>query len=176
MRILVTGASNNVGQAVVEALAAAGHAVRAFGVATGSGLFANAGNVQTYPGWVETGGSVEPAASECQAIVHASCLDPPGKDKVAHAVHLERGTLYTRYAAERELVQRFVALFPADAPRGSAKSIGAAKAIVHATRASVPRTVLDVGDAAAAVQGVLAALSGIQDQAIEAAHAADATA
>lgn len=176
MRILVTGPANPVGVAIVKALAADGHQVRAFGVEPGSNPFAGLANVSVFPGWVEVGGSMEPVAAECQALVHAAAFDAPGEDKAAHAVRLEKGALYARYAAERELVQRFVAVFPADAGRAWSKSIAAAKANVQATRKLVPYTLLEAADAASAVRGVQAAIATIPaDEATEAAKAADAT-
>ena len=122
MRVLVTGPLNPVGRAVVEALAADGHQVRAFGIPPGERPFA-AANVEAYPGWVEVGGSLEPVAVECQALVHCSSLDEPGKDKAAHAVKVERGTLYARYAAERELVGAFVCVLPDEPGRAWGKVV-----------------------------------------------------
>lgn len=165
MRVLVTGPSNPIGAALVKALADAGHEVRAFGIEPGQNPFAGLANVTTYPGWVQVGGSLEPVASECQALVHAANLDAAGDDKKAHAVHIERGTLYARYAAERELVQQFVALFPVDAPRAYAAPLAQAKAHAQATRKLVPVAVLEVADAPAAVKGVLAALANVKQEA-----------
>src|SRR5688572_12972485 len=104
MRVLVTGPGNDFGKQVCEALSKAGHQVRAFGLPAGTNPFSHLGNVEIYPGVVEIGGSVEPVACECQAIVHCSNLDAPAKDGTAqaHAVHIAQGSLYVRYAAERE--------------------------------------------------------------------------
>lgn len=114
MRVLVTGPGNAFGMQVCEALSKAGHQVRAFGLPAGTNPFAHLANVEIYPGVVEIGGSIEPVACECQAIVHCSNLDAPAKDATAqaHAVHIERGSLYVRYAAERELVRVLVNVAP----------------------------------------------------------------
>jgi hypothetical protein len=157
MRILVTGPLNPTGKAVVEALAGAGHVVRAFGIPPGEDPFQDP-NVEVFPGEIGLNGSVEPVAAECQAIVHCAPLDKPGKDRMAFAGHVEKGTLYARYAAERELVSAFIALFPAEPARGWGKAMDQAKAHVQATRKVVPQKVLTVVDTDAAVRGVLAAL------------------
>lgn len=176
MRILVTGPTNPVGAALVRAVASAGHEVRAFGVPAGEDPFAGMANVSVFPGWVKVGGSIEPVASECQAVIHAAPLDAPGEDAKAHAVHIEKGTLYARYAAERELVQLFAALLPADAPRAFSKAVAQAKAHVQATRRLVPHLLLEVADPALAVREVMAALSIIPGDEAAAVTTADAAA
>src|SRR5688572_4920208 len=103
MRILVTGAANPFGAALCQALAQAGHTVRAFGVPAGEDPFHGAAGIECYPGDIVTGGSIEPVAAECQAIVHAANLDEAKGDRVADSVHIEAGTRYARYGAEREL-------------------------------------------------------------------------
>lgn len=138
MRILVTGSENGFGRALVAALAAAGHHVRAFGVAPGTDPFHGVGNVESYPGTVDLGGSIEPVACECQAIVHAANLDEPGKNDRAHAIAIERGTLYTRYAAERELVNQFVYVTPWSPGRKWSEALKLAEA--HVELARVPHT------------------------------------
>lgn len=158
MRVLVTGAANPFGDAVCRALAADGHTVRAFGVPAGQDPFHGAANIECYPGDIATGGSVEPVTSECQAFVHASNLDAPGDDKAAHAVHVERGTRYARYAAERELVAQFITLLPATPARGSGRMLKQAEQQVRATRKLVPHFVLHVSTPEEAVREVRAAL------------------
>ncbi len=135
MRILVTGAENPTGAAIATALAASGHTVRAFGIAPGTNPFADQARIEPFAGDVALGGSLEPVASECQAIVHAASLDSK-----ASAVHVASGTRYARFAAERELVQQFVVLLPADAPRSLSSAIEQAETLVKATR--VPHTLL----------------------------------
>lgn len=160
VRVLVTGPLNPVGRAVVEALAKDGHQVRAFGVEPGSRPFASA-NVEAYPGWVEVGGSLEPVAVECQALVHCASLDAPGKDKAAHAVHVERGTLYARYAAERELVGAFVCVLPASPGRAWGKVVEQARAHAEGTRKLVPTTLVSSEDPEGVVKAVKAALAKV---------------
>ena len=151
MRILVTGPLNPVGRAVVKGLAEQGHQVRAFGVEAGSNPFAGIANVECYPGWVHIGGSLEPVMSECRALVHCSPLDPPGDDKAPHLAKLEKGTLYARYAAERELVGAFVVALPTPGRQWS-KVVAQARAHVEGTRRLVPTKVVEGGDAAAVLE------------------------
>lgn len=120
MRVLVTGATNPTGEAIVRALAARGHHVRAFGVPADDERYQGVGDVKAFPGWVEVAGSIEPVLSERQVLVHAACLDPQPKGRGGRrklAVRIDRGTQYTRYAAEREQVDLFVHVGPADAGR-----------------------------------------------------------
>lgn len=152
MRILVTGPLNPVGRAVVTELAKQGHQVRAFGVEPGTDPFHGMANVECYPGWVWVGGSLEPVASEVRALIHCAPLDAPGDDRAAHTALLEKGTLYARYAAERELVGAFVVAFPAS-PGRFTKVVAQARAHVEGTRQLVPTEVVESGDA----QAVLAA-------------------
>lgn len=154
MRVLVTGPLNPVGHAVVMELAAAGHEVRAFGVPAGSDPFHGVANVTCYPGWVQVGGSLEPVASECRAVVHCAALDDAGEDRAAHALKVERGTLYARYAAERELVGAFVVALPVQPGRMWSKVVAQARAHVEGTRKLVPTTIVEAG---ADPQPVLAA-------------------
>lgn len=146
MRVLVTGPLNPVGRAVVRGLAAQGHQVRAFGVEPGADPFHGLANVECYPGWVHVGGSLEPVASECRAIVHCAPLDEPGADRQAHALLLERGTLYARYAAERELVGAFVVALPTPGRLWS-KVVAQARAHAQGTRPMVPTRIVDGPDA-----------------------------
>lgn len=161
MRILVTGAANPFGAAVAHALAEAGHTVRAFGIPAGEDPFHDA-HIECFPGELATGGSIEPVASECQVIVHCAALDAAGKDKAAHARHVEMGTMYARYSAERELVAQFIAVFPKDAPRPSAKSLQLAEAQVAATRPLVPHAILRVATPDEAAKQVVAQLGKIR--------------
>lgn len=162
MRILVTGPTNPFGDAVVKALAVAGHSVRAFGVPAGENPFPGLSTVAPFAGNVHLGGSIEPAAAECQAIVHCANLDEAGKDRKAHAIHIEKGTLYARYGAERELVQRFVVLLPATAGKEWSVALGRARDIAEATKSPVPCTVLAVSSPEEAAREVLDSLKGLQ--------------
>lgn len=156
MRVLVTGPLNPVGAAVVQSLAKAGHEVRAFGVPAGTDPFHGLAGVECYPGDVATGGSIEPVAVECKAVVHAASLDAPGTDRQAHAVKVERGTRYTRYGAERELVDRFVCILPQSPEPAWSKALDAAEAHAKGTL-EVPVTILraSVRDPEAAAREVL---------------------
>jgi len=158
MRVLVTGSENGFGHAIVEALAAAGHQVRAFGVAAGKNAFPGLANVECYPGQVELGGSIEPVACECQAIVHCANLDEPGKDARAHAIHIEKGTLYTRYAAERELVAQLVYVAPWSPGRKWADALTKADAQIEGARVAHTTIRADAANPAGAVEQVLQAI------------------
>jgi nucleoside-diphosphate-sugar epimerase len=158
VRVLVTGCLNPVGRAVVSALAKDGHQVRAFGIAPGSDPFPGDARIECYPGWLQVGGSLEPVLSECQALIHCANLDAPGEDKQAHAVKVEKGTLYARYAAEREPVGAFVAVFPVAAGRTWGKVVDEATAHVAGTRRLVPTTVVESEDPEAVVGEVRAAI------------------
>jgi nucleoside-diphosphate-sugar epimerase len=158
MRVLVTGPTNTVGAAVVRALASAGHEVRAFGVEPGADPF-RLPNVAVFPGRVDLGGSMEPAASECQALVHCALFDAVPGSKTHRAMVMENGTLFARYTAERELVQRFVAVFPAQGDKADAQAFARAEAHVRATRPAVPYATLRAASPEAAAKEVLAALA-----------------
>jgi hypothetical protein len=71
----------------------------------------------------------------------------------------ENGTLFARYAAERELVQRFVAVFPAESSKADSASLARAEAHVRATRPAVPYALLRANSPAVAGREVLAALA-----------------
>jgi NAD(P)-dependent dehydrogenase (short-subunit alcohol dehydrogenase family) len=137
MRVVVTGVQNPYGQAIVRALAGAGHHVRAFGTEVGSNPFADLDNVQPHPGRIEVVGSIEPVLSQREALVHAACLDAPGKDRQAHAFKIERGTLGCRYGAEREMLDHFVHVTPAHPARLYAKVQEQAMATAQATRGPI---------------------------------------
>jgi NAD(P)-dependent dehydrogenase (short-subunit alcohol dehydrogenase family) len=158
VRILVTGSRNPVGRAVALALAKDGHQVRVFGIEPGSTPFQDS-RIECYPGWLHVGGSLEPVLSECQALIHCANLDAPGDDKQAHAVHLERGTLYARYAAEREPVGAFVAVFPPSPGRTWGKAVAAAREHVEGTRRLVPTTVVESDDPDTVVAEARAAIA-----------------
>ena len=135
MRILVTGVQAPMGAAIVRTLAAAGHMVRAFGLAPGSNPFAATPSVEPFAGDAALGGSLEPVASECQAIVHVATLDAK---PTARAV--TEATRYARFAAERELVDQFIVVLPAAAPRALAAALAEAETL--AKQARVPHTIL----------------------------------
>lgn len=168
MRILVTGAANPFGAAVCEALAKAGHTVRAFGIPAGEDPFHGAANIECYPGDVVAGGSIEPVAVECQAIVHCANLDEPTGDRIADAVKVEAGTRYARYGAERELVSQFIALFPAAVPRGLGSAVHQAETHVKATRKLVPHVLLHVVTPEEAVRQVMATIGRMPAAAVPA--------
>lgn len=157
MRVVVTGAMNAYGKAIAHALAEAGHEVRAFGVPPGAQPFGDM-PIATFPGTLEIGGSVEPVASECQAFVHAACFDAPLPDARRQAFHVERGTLYARYSAERELVDSFVAVLPPTAPRGMSKAFADAEAHVQGTRSNIPHAIVRAASPEAAAEAVVAHL------------------
>jgi hypothetical protein len=144
MRVLVTGCLNPYGRAVAQALAEAGHTVRAFGVPPGTDPFGHP-RIECFPGRVEVSGSLEPVAVECKAIVHCTVFDEVGKDRRAHAVRIERGMLHARYAAERELVDAFVALLPTQPDRAWAKVLENSERHVQATSPLVPHFLLRAG-------------------------------
>lgn len=159
MRILVTGPLNPVGQAVVAWLAGEGHQVRAFGTDPAEAdPFAGQANVESYPGWAEVGGSLEPDMSECQALIHCASLDAPAEDQQAHAVHIERGTLYARYAAERELVGAFVVVLPPAPGRVWGKVVSAARDHAKGTR-NVPTVLVESEDPDTVIEAVKGALA-----------------
>ena len=157
MRVLVTGVLNPYGKAVATALAEAGHTVRAFGVPPGTDPFGHP-RIECFPGVLDIAGSIEPVAVECKAIVHCALFDDAGKDRRAHALHLDRGTLHARYAAERELVEAFVAVVPAQPLRAWSKVMAQAEAQVEATKPLVPHFVVRAGSTDAAVREVAAIL------------------
>lgn len=162
VRVLVTGPLNPFGAAVAKALAADGHEVRAFGVPAGTDPFHGQGGIRVFPGDIALGGSVEPVAAECQVLVHCANLDAAGDDRSAHAVHIDSGTRYARYSAERELVSAFIALFPAQAARAYEQPLRNAEAHVVGTRKIVPHHVLrpaTPADAANQVRAMVARLA-----------------
>jgi nucleoside-diphosphate-sugar epimerase len=157
MRVLVTGATNPVGDAVVKALAAEGFEVRAFGLAPGHDPW-SLPNVNVFPGRIDLGGSLEPVAVECQAIVHCALFDEVAGSKAHRAMVLENGTLFARYAAERELVQCLAVVMPS-AGKSDAASLARAEQHVRATRPSVPHKLVPADTPEAAARGVLDALA-----------------
>lgn len=144
MRVAVTGPLNPYGSAIVRELAARGHDVRAFGVPAGDDPFPDL-DVRCHPGWVQVPGSIEPVLSEREAIIHAACLDAPGKDKQAHAVLIDRGTLYTRYGAEREQVDHFIHLTPKEPDARFVDMHRRAVAQAQATRGIINVRVAEAG-------------------------------
>ncbi len=152
MRVVVTGADNVYGSAIVDALLAAGHQVRVFGMATGPW-----DGVQYHPGHLATLGSIEPVLAEREALVHAAPMAEPGKDALAHATMVQRSTLGCRYGAERELLDQFVLLTPAAPGRKFAKAHEAA--IATATSAhKVQVDVVHADDPATAATHVMSCL------------------
>ena len=122
MRVVVTGAANPQGEAIVDALVQKGFSIRLFAV--DASVAAKWGDkVQWYAGHVATTGSIEPVLAEREILVHAAALDTPGKDKAAHAFHIERSTLACRYGAERELLDQFIHVAPAADAKGVYKQV-----------------------------------------------------
>ncbi len=172
MRALVTGAGNPVGEAIVRALLKDGHNVRLFG--GGPELqerFAGQGpgEVRWHPGRLQVGGSIEPVLSQREVLIHCANLDVYGHkvaraDRHDAAGQIERGTLYTRYGAEREMVDVFVHLEPA-ARKGDAFSEvqKAATEHVRATRGAtqVEIVTVDLASPDAAVTRVLGILKAM---------------
>jgi uncharacterized protein YbjT (DUF2867 family) len=145
MRILVTGAGNLYGQAIVRALLVDGHQVRVFGGdASIMEAFAgmNHAHLHWYAGDVKAGGSIEPALSERQVLVHVAGMDEPGKDRKAHAAHIEKGARYARYGAEREQVDHFILVAPESPPREFLKSHIAAAREADLVRGTVNHAVV----------------------------------
>ena len=160
MRILVTGAGNPFGKAVVGLLLRDGHQVRVFGDDEAViAPFAGLGTVHWYPGDVRVGGSIEPALSEREALVHVSGLDAAGKDLKAHATKVERGTLYARYGAEREQVDHFVHVTPSgEVPRAFRAAHANALAAARGLRGTINLTVVEASFPDQVARDVLKAL------------------
>ena len=159
MRILLTGAGNPFGKAIVEALLRDGHHIRVFGDGpeTIRGLD-RLGTVAWYPGDLQVGGSIEPALSERQVIVHAAPCDEPGKDARQHAVKVERGSLYARYGAEREQVDHFIHVAPAEPERAWRTVQQNAVQAVQGMRGDIVTTFIPAKTPEQAARDVVAAL------------------
>ncbi len=172
MRALVTGAGNPTGEAIVRALLKDGHNVRLFG--GGPELqerFAGVGSgeVRWHPGRLQIGGSIEPVLSQREVLIHCANLDVYGKrvakaERHDAAIQIERGTLYTRYGAEREMVDVFIHLEPTPQKGDSfAKVQEHATAHVRATRGATQVEVVSADPAkpdptVARVLGILKAM------------------
>ncbi len=155
MRVVVTGAGNPYGAAIVEALQKEGHMVRLFG---GSAeLSQRFPEAQWHAGDLSTIGSIEPVLAEREVLVHAACMDAPGRDKVAHAIHIERGTLGCKYGAERELVEQFIHITPAAPDRTYSVALARAVGIVESCRTVATHVVL-AADPAQTAADVIAAM------------------
>lgn len=161
MRVCVTGATNPTGEAIVRRLAQAGAHVRAFGVPMGDDRFAGL-DVQTFPGWVEVGGSLEPVLSERTTLVHAANMDVPekGRDgKRKLAIRIQQGTMYTRYAVEREQLDHFIHVTPAHPSKTWADLLEAAEHDAESTRGDIHVEVIHAADPAQAAVAVEHAVS-----------------
>ncbi|MGB0652717.1 MAG: hypothetical protein ACPGQL_05905 [Thermoplasmatota archaeon] len=163
MKALLTGASNPHGRAIAEALLSAGHDVRLFGGEPGDldGLEGLGGQVRWHPGQLEVGGSIEPVLSQREVLIHAANLDvlhQKVKDKHAAAVRIERGTLYTRYGAEREMVDLFVHVAPAGGDKVWGQVQEQATAHAKAARGVEVTVVNAAADPAATAKAVMDAV------------------
>lgn len=168
MRTLVTGGGNPHGQAIVKALLASGHHVRVFGgEAHDMDAFhghGGSGELSWVPGDVRIGGSIEPALSERQALIHAQPMDPAGDDKSLHAVRLVDGGRYVRYAAEREQVDHLILVTPSQPARAFAQPHEAAIQQVQAVRGVMNHAILRAGnDPATTAKEVLAMLAKLPE-------------
>lgn len=114
MRVVVTGAGNPFGRAIVHKLLAKGHMVRLFGGGPEVvRAFEGEGTVQWHPGDLRVVGSIEPVLAEREVLVHAATMDEPHGDRTQWALGIERGAVGCRYGAERELLDQFIHLSPA---------------------------------------------------------------
>ncbi len=118
MRVVVTGAGNPVGRAIVHKLLAHGHMVRIFGDDAGVvSQFEGEGTVQWHAGDLRVLGSIEPVLAEREALVHAAACDKPLANKTAWAETVERGALGCKYGAERELLEQLIHVVPSNTGR-----------------------------------------------------------
>ncbi|MHB8633636.1 MAG: Rossmann-fold NAD(P)-binding domain-containing protein [Thermoplasmatota archaeon] len=166
MRILVTGAGNPFGRAIVRALVKRGDRVRIFGdgpesAAPFEGL--GPGSVAWYPGDVASAGSIEPALSERQALVHASGLDVATTDRKRDRIHIESGARYARYGAEREQVDDFVLVTPAQPERAFVKAHEAAIREVALLRGTIQHAIVTAKDPDSAASEVAALLGRLPE-------------
>lgn len=153
----MTGADNPFGAAIVQALLDNGHQVRIFG--GDASLQDKFPAAQWHPGHVATPGSIEPVLAEREVLVHAAGLDAPGKDKHAHAMHIERSALGARYGAERELLDQLILVAPSDMGRFEQAH---RRAIEHAEAArKVSATVITASTPDDTAQHVLSALGEV---------------
>lgn len=154
MRVVVTGAGNAFGRAIVHRLLQKGHMVRLFGGDQGVVReFEGEGTVQWHPGDLRVVGSIEPVLSEREVLVHAAPMDPPTGDRAQWAITLERGAVGCRYGAERELLDQFIHLSPAH-PGRFAQAHQRAVATVEACR-KVEASVVTADDPDATADEVL---------------------
>ncbi len=153
----MTGASNPFGAAIVQALLDQGHQVRIFG--GDASLQETFPAAQWHAGHVATPGSIEPVLAEREVLIHAAGLDAPGKDKHAHAMHIERSALGARYGAERELLDQLILVAPSDMGRFE-QAHERAKVTVEACR-KVSATVITASTPDDTAKHVLSALSEV---------------
>ena len=165
MRTLVTGAGNPFGAAIAQALLDAGHDVRLFAVDAGvaARFRSGKGTVTWYAGDVATMGSLEPALSERQALVHAASLDGPEMHRHGQATHIERAAMACRYAAEREQVDHYIVVLPAEPGRKLAATVDRAEETARKTRGTINVAVLRAQDPQQAARDVLAALQRLPE-------------
>lgn len=167
MRVLVTGAGNPHGRAIVRALVKSGHQVRVFGGDSGvmeafSGL--GPGEAHWHPGDPALGGSIEPSLSERQALIHAAALDAPLGSRAAQVERIVQGARYARYGAEREQVDHFLLVTPDDPPKGLGKAHADAVAHCESARGVMNRAVVRAAsDPAATAAEVVRLLGGLPE-------------
>ncbi len=133
--------------------------IRLFGV--DGEIAAKFEGAQWHAGELTTVGSIEPVLAEREVLVHAACMDEPGRDKRVHAIHIERGTLGCKYGAERELLDQFIHITPADAGRTFSVAQARAVGIVESCL-KVPTHVVRATDPAQAAAEVVKAIGAGQ--------------
>lgn len=159
MRVVVTGAGNAFGRAIVHKLLQKGHMVRLFGGSPDlADAFASDGEVQWHAGDLHVLGSIEPVLAEREVLIHAASCDKPEGDKTSWAARVERATLGCKYGAERELLEQFIHLSPSH-PGRFGQAHERAVAIVESCR-KVEASVVAATDPDATAEEVLRLMEG----------------